>query len=299
MPRGTAIAWRPSIAAELAELAGRGRLQFTEVVAENVDPTRPPLALLDLAQKVTVIPHGVTLGLADASTPDPARLQRLSQLAELFDAPLVSEHLAFVRAADTPDSLHGDVLEAGHLMPPPRTEQMLEVAIENIRHAQQHLPVPLAIENIAALLSWPEDEFDEPEFLARIVAETGVRIVLDVANLHSSATARGTDPYAELVRFPLDAVAYVHVAGGTERDGLYIDTHGHPVPDAVADLLTAYVAHRTRAGATLPGVMLERDTDVRPDAVLGDLDRIDRAVAQGISAGISAGTSAGGDVRTG
>ncbi len=283
MPQGTAIAWRAPIADDLARLADKGRLQFTEVVAENVDPTNPPAALRDLAARVTVIPHGVSLGLADASMPDPSRLDRLGDLAELFDAPLVSEHLAFVRAADTPDALHGDVLEAGHLMPPPRTRQMLEIACENIALAQAELPVPLAIENIAALLSWPEDEFDEPDFLTQIVRETGVRIVLDVANLHASATARGTDPQEELQRFPLDAVAYVHVAGGTERDGLYIDTHGHPVPNSVADLLTAYVAQRTAAGKDLPGIMLERDTDVRPEAVLQDLDVIDRAVVQGLS----------------
>ncbi|WP_460467011.1 MbnB/TglH/ChrH family RiPP precursor modification enzyme [Calidifontibacter terrae] len=283
MPRGSAIAWRAPIATDLARLAAAGRLQFTEVVAENIDPAHAPQPLLDLARQVTVIPHGVSLGLADASTPDPARLQRLSQLAELFDAPLVSEHLAFVRAAETPDALHGDVLEAGHLMPPPRTQQMLEVVVENIEIAQSQLPVPLAIENIAALLRWPEDEFDEPEFLSEIVRRTGVRIVLDVANLHSSATARGTDAYDELLRFPLDAVAYVHVAGGTERDGLYIDTHGHAVPKSVADLLTSYVAHCTAVGAPLPGIMLERDTDIHSEAVLRDLDTIDHAVTQGLS----------------
>lgn len=280
-PTGTAIAWRAPIAAELAAVADQGRLQFTEIVAENIDPMRPPGALMELAEHVTVIPHGVSLGLADASTPDPVRLQRLSQLAELFDAPLVSEHLAFVRAAGTPDALHGDVLEAGHLMPPPRTRQMLEVVVENIGMAQAQLPVPLAIENIAALLSWPEDEYDEPEFLSEIVRRTGVQVVLDVANLHASAVARGTDPYADLLRFPLDAVAYLHVAGGTELDGLYIDTHGHPVPDAVADLLSAFVAQRCAIGAPLPGIMLERDTDVRPEAVLHDLKVIDRAVARG------------------
>lgn len=283
MPRGTAIAWRAPIASELADLAGQGRLQFTEVVAENVDPDRPPAALMKLAEQVTVIPHGVTLGLADASTPDPARLQRLSQLATLFDAPLVSEHLAFVRAAETLDSLHGDVLEAGHLMPPPRTRPMLEVVVENIEIAQEQLSVPLAIENIAALLSWPEDEFDEPEFLSEIVRRTGALVVLDVANLHASALARGTDAYAELLRFPLDSVAYVHVAGGEEQDGLYIDTHGHAVPNAVSSLLSAYVAQRVSAGVPLPGIMLERDTDVRADAVLHDLDVIDAAVAEGVA----------------
>ncbi|MBD2759416.1 DUF692 domain-containing protein [Yimella sp. cx-573] len=280
MPTGTAIAWRPPIAESLAELQRQGRLQFTEVVAENVHLNHVPSALDELAATgVTVVPHGVSLGLADASRPDAGRLAHLAELATRFEAPIVSEHLAFVRAASTPDSLHGDVLEAGHLMPPPRTRDMLEVAVENIRIAQDQLPLPLAIENIAALLSWPEDELDEPDFLSEIVQRTGVFIVLDVANLHSSATARGTDPAAELARFPLEQVAYVHVAGGIERNGLYIDTHGHGVPDAVTDLLTKFV--ELRGNTDLPGVMLERDSDITAEAVLTDLDRIDQAVAAG------------------
>lgn len=287
MPSGTAIAWRPAIASTLARLQQQGRLQFTEVVAENIRGTAPPAELKALADNgVTVVPHGVSLGLADTSFPDPARLAHLAQLAEALDAPLVSEHLAFVRAADGPDALHGDVLQAGHLMPPPRTRDMLEVVVENIRVAQNALPVPLAIENIAALISWPEDEYEEADFLTEIVSRTGVFIVLDVANLHSSATARGADPHADLARFPLDRVAYVHVAGGVERDGLYIDTHGHTVPSAVADLLADYAARTRDQGLRLPGVMLERDTDIHEDAVLADLDCIDAALARGRCAAV-------------
>lgn len=283
MPTGTAIAWRPPIADTLAHLRSHGRLQFTEVVAENIHLDQVPPQLTDLwTGGTTVIPHGVTLGLADASRPDPDRLAHLARLATHFDAPLVSEHLAFVRAASTPDALHGDVLEAGHLMPPPRTRDMLDVVVENVRIAQDQLPVPLAIENIAALIGWPEDEIDEPAFLSEIVERTGVFIVLDVANLHASATARGTDAHEELVRFPLERVAYVHVAGGVERNGLYLDTHGHPVPDAVSELLTAFVAECAMRRSDLPGVMLERDTDVTSEAVLTDLDRIDGAVAKGL-----------------
>ena len=284
MPSGTAIAWRPPIAGTLAHLQREGRLQFTEVVAENIRPGHAPAALTDLLRTgTTVVPHGVTLGLADASRPDTERLNHLASLATEFDSPIVSEHLAFVRAATTPDELHGDVLEAGHLLPPPRTRDMLEVVVENLRVAQEQLPVPLAIENIAAILNWPEDELDEPEFLSEIVHRTGVFVVLDVANLHASAVARGTDPFAELARFPLEQVAYVHVAGGFERDGLYIDTHAHPVPSSVAELLAAFVELASERRNNLPGIMLERDDDITSDAVLHDLDLIDSAVAEGLS----------------
>ncbi|WP_265442954.1 DUF692 family multinuclear iron-containing protein [Flexivirga meconopsidis] len=266
---GTAVAWRPAVAGLVAQLAAAGDLHFTEVVAENihlpaVDPRLESLA----AGGTVVVPHGVSLGLADAARPDAARLRRLADLATHFGSPLVSEHVAFVRACDTPDAMHGDVLEAGHLLPPPRTRDSLAVLADNIRIAGEQLPVPLAVENIAAVMSWPEDELSEPEFLTELTELTDVGIVLDVANLYASAIARGTDPHADLHRFPLHRIAYVHVAGGRWESGFYLDTHADPVLRAVADLLTDLL--ETVAPAS-PGVLLERDEHLSIEAVRADL----------------------------
>ena len=273
--RGTAIAWRREIADLLLEYAEAGALGFTEVIAENTDPTRIDSRLAQLASHVPVIPHGVTLGLAGADQPSPTRLTRLAELALRFDSPVVSEHVAYVRAADTPDSLHPDVLEAGHLLPPPRTAESLAVLVENVRIAQSQLPVPLAVENIAALFVWPEDTFTEADFLTELVSQTGVRLVLDVANLFSSATARGSSAAADLRRFPLEAVEYVHIAGGEFKDGLYVDTHGHDLVEPVVDLLTELVSLYS---GEVPGVMLERDTDVTVEGVRSEYDRLVAAV---------------------
>nr|WP_179483811.1 DUF692 family multinuclear iron-containing protein [Allobranchiibius huperziae] len=281
---GTAIAWRPPIARALLGLRRAGSLAFTEVVAENIDPRAIPAQLRALRDAgTTVVPHGVTLGLAGADAPRGESLERLAELAVAFDAPIVSEHVAFVRAASTADPLHGDVLEAGHLMPPARTRDGLDVLVANVEAAQRVLPVPLALENIAALLSWPEDEYDEPEFLTELTDRTGVLLVLDIANLYSSAIAQGRDPYAELARFPLDRVAYVHIAGGEHRDGLYLDAHAAAVVPEVLDMLSAFVAAavRRRTDGRRPGVLLERDSDIRTAAVLADLEAIDRAVEDG------------------
>ena len=105
----------------------------------------------------------------------------------------------------------------------------------NILAAQAELPVPLAVENIASLVSWPEDEFTEADFLNELVERTGVLLLLDVANLYTAQVNFGLDPAATLDRLPLSEVAYVHVAGGELRDGIWHDTHAHPVTDALWD----------------------------------------------------------------
>ncbi|MFE0652679.1 DUF692 family multinuclear iron-containing protein [Streptomyces sp. NPDC059534] len=249
---GIGIGWRPEIAEAVEALPG---VDWVEVVAENICAGHLPDSLIRLRERgVTVVPHGVSLGLGGADRPDPARLAALGEKALALGAPLVTEHIAFVRAGGPLTAT--PLLEAGHLLPVPRTRDALDVLCENVRIAQEALPVPLALENIAALISWPGEEMTEGRFLAELVERTGVRLLVDVANLHTNHVNRGEDPAKALSELPVDAIAYVHVAGGVERDGVWHDTHAHPVPPAVLGVL-ADLASRVAP----PGVLLERDDD--------------------------------------
>ena len=258
---GTGIGWRPEIADAVERMPG---IDWVEAVAENLCPGHLPESLLRLRERgVTVVPHGVSLGLGGADCPDEARLTALAERAEALGSPLVTEHIAFVRAGGPLTA--SPLLEAGHLLPVPRTRDALDVLCENVRIAQAALPVPLAVENIAALISWPGEEMTEGQFLYDLVDRTGVRLLIDVANLHTNHVNRGEDPAGALDELPVEAIAYVHVAGGFERDGVWHDSHAHPVPRPVLDIL-ADLASRV----TPPGVLLERD-DNFPQA--GELER--------------------------
>ncbi|WP_030752522.1 DUF692 domain-containing protein [Streptomyces sp. NRRL F-5135] len=263
---GIGIGWRPEIADTVEGLAG---VDWVEAVAENVCPGHLPESLLRLRERgVTVVPHGVSLGLGGADRPDPRKLADLAERAEALGSPLVTEHIAFVRAGGGRTA--SPVLEAGHLLPVPRTRDALRVLCENVRIAQDALPVPLAVENIAALISWPDEELSEGRFLAELVERTGVRLLIDVANLHTNHVNRGEDPARALDELPVEAIAYVHVAGGVERDGVWHDTHAHPVTRPVLDVLA-----ELRARIAPPGVLLERDDDFPPAAELaGELAMI-------------------------
>ncbi|WP_159774131.1 DUF692 domain-containing protein [Streptomyces sp. HM190] len=267
---GTGIGWRPEIADAVERMAGRaGGVDWVEVVAENLCPGHLPESLLRLRERgVTVVPHGVSLGLGGADRPDKERLRALAERAEVLGAPLVTEHLAFVRAGGALTA--SPLLEAGHLLPVPRTRDALDVLCENVRIAQDALPVPLALENIAALINWPGEEMTEGQFLYDLVDRTGVRLLIDVANLHTNHVNRGEDPAKALDELPVEALAYVHVAGGFERDGVWHDSHAHPVPQQVLDVL-ADLASRV----TPPGVLLERDENFPEPAELErELDAI-------------------------
>jgi uncharacterized protein (UPF0276 family) len=262
---GVGIGWRPDIAGFVAGLPG---LRFTEVVAESVHLPHVPQGLGELRDRgVTVVPHGVRLSLGGAEPVDSGRVAHLAGCAVALGAPLVSEHIAFVRAGG---------MEAGHLLPVPRTRAALDVLVDNVARTCAELPVPLALEPIAALFDWPDAEYDEAGFLTELLERTGALLLLDVANVYANARNRGEDPARLLDRLPLERIAYVHVAGGAEREGLYHDTHTDPVPSEVLDLVAELCA---RCGP--PGLLLERDGHYPPAAELrAELDAL--AAASGL-----------------
>lgn len=264
---GVGIGWRPELAIWIER---EPSITFVEVIAENVDPTRVvdgPLARLR-GRGVTVIPHGVGLSLGGAEPPAAARIDHLARLARQLEAPFVSEHIAFVRAGG---------IEAGHLLPIPRTRVALEVLADNVHRVQDRLPVPLVLENVAALFTWPDDAMSEGEFLHEVVRRTGVGLLLDVANVHANAWNTGRPATEILDSLPLEAVRYVHVAGGEVEDGIYHDTHAAPVGAEVLTLL-----EEVSARVALPGVLLERDDHFPPAGELArELAVIEAAVARG------------------
>ncbi|MGV9663332.1 DUF692 domain-containing protein [Nocardia niigatensis] len=268
LPAGSlGIGWRREICGLVAALEGIG---FCEVIAETLAPRDSSRRLGPLirrgrgfrdgvgvpeelaalvARGIPAVPHGISLSLGGAEAVDDRRVSHLADCARTLGSPLVSEHIAFVRAGG---------LEAGHLLPVPRTREALDALERNIFRASRQLDVPLAVENIAALFEWPDAEYTEAEFLQELVERTGVYLLLDIANVYANARNTSRDPLAELLRLPAERVAYCHIAGGHESGGRYIDTHVHPVPAEVLALVAEFSADRP-----LP-LMLERDGNYPP-----------------------------------
>ncbi|MRH86493.1 DUF692 family protein [Nocardia sp. SYP-A9097] len=269
LPAGAiGIGWRREICGMIAALEGIG---FCEVIAESLLPqptswralgrlgsglarrraeVAVPEELAELIRRgIPAVPHGISLSLGGAEAVDERRVRHLSECARALGAPLVSEHIAFVRA---------DGVEAGHLLPVPRSREALDALARNISRTQAELDVPLAVENIAALFEWPDAEFTEAEFLQELVERTGVHLLIDIANLYANARNRSRDPLTELLRLPTERLAYCHIAGGHEVGGRYHDTHTHPVPGEVLALVAEFSVDRR-----VP-LMLERDGNYPP-----------------------------------
>ncbi|MDQ3368016.1 MAG: DUF692 domain-containing protein [Myxococcota bacterium] len=261
---GVGLGWRPETAWLIDQ---RPSLGFSEVIAESIDPRRPPRALLAAVERgLPVVTHGVGLSLGGATRPERGRVSRLVEVARILRSPLVSEHLAFCRAGG---------LEAPHFLPVPRTRAQLAILVDNVRWVQDSLDVPFAIENVAAPLRWPGDELAEAEFLAELLARTGSHLLLDASNLHGNLLNFGGDLDGYLAMLPLDRVAYLHVAGGARIETLWRDTHAHRVDATMLEVLARVLA---RTGSR--PVVLERDHHFGTrEALDAELDSIAAVVA--------------------
>jgi uncharacterized protein (UPF0276 family) len=163
------------------------------------------------------------------------------------------------------------------LLPLPRTRDALDTVVENIREAQAMLSVPLAIENISSLFAWPHAEMTDAQFLSETLERTGALLLLDTSNVYANAHNLGLEVADFFDHIPLHRLAYVHVGGGEERDGVYHDTHGHAVTAEALQLVEELCAR-----IEPPGVMLERDDHFPTEAELDtELGRIAAAVERG------------------
>lgn len=256
-----------------AALAWRAPGFWFEVHPENYFVEGGPrLAWLQAIREVHPVSlHGVGLSLAGAAAPDAQHLQRLAALAAWVQPVLVSEHLAWSgwNGARFPD-----------LLPFPRSGEALLRIADNIARVQDTLGRAIAIENPSHYLQLDGHEWDEIDFLRELVRRCGCRLLLDVNNVFVSARNLGYNAAAYLDRFPVEAVAEVHLAGHTPDpafgNGLLIDSHDAPIDAAVWALYARLIA---RAGP-LP-TLIERDGNLPAfDELL-----IEREMAQRVLSG--------------
>jgi uncharacterized protein (UPF0276 family) len=254
------LGWRRELAGSL--LLGPDAVSIVEMTAEACSTAASLREASALAELWPVVVHGVKSSLGSAEGADLGRLRHLGDVARRVRAPLVSEHVAFVRAGD---------IEIGHLTGLPFTREAVAVVARNVARARRELPdVPLLLENVAWSFRWADDAMDEGDFHAEVAAATGCDLLLDVANLYANARNAGRDPVELLGRYPLDRVAMLHVAGGVSERGFYYDTHAHPVPDAVIDLVARVLAIAPR----IP-IIVERDTAFPPfEELLAEVTRL-------------------------
>lgn len=198
------------------------KMDWFEAVSENFmfSAGRPRHVIRQVAERYPVVLHGVSLSIGSSSPLDFDYLRALKTLASEINTPWISDHLCWTGVLG---------LHTHDLLPLPLTEEAFWNTAERIRIVQDFLERPLILENPSTYLSFTHSTIAEPEFLSRLVAETGCGLLLDVNNVYVSCFNAGLDPVAYIEALPHDKIVQMHLAGHQHCGTHIVDTHDRPV----------------------------------------------------------------------
>lgn len=250
-------------------LAERPSVDWFEILTENyLVPGGKPLYYLDRIRALyPMVMHGVSLSIGSSDPLDRGYLAEVRTLIERVQPAWLSDHLCWTGV---------DGLNLHDLLPLPYTEEALWHVVARVRQVQDFLGRQILLENVSSYLTYNASVMSEWEFLAAVATEADCLILLDINNIHVSAFNHGFDPLAYLDGIPINRVRQFHLAGHLNLGTHIVDTHDHPVIDAVWSLYEAAV----RRFGVVP-TMIERDDNI-PELgeLLAELDVARRRAAR-------------------
>jgi len=233
-------------------LDGNPAVDWFEIISENfmVAGGKPRHYLDRIRARYPLAMHGVSLSIGSSDPFDTGYLRQLKQLVREVDPIWVSDHLCWTGNGG---------INSHDLLPLPYTEEAIVHVTSRIDEVQDFLGRELLIENVSTYVSFANAEMDEAAFLSEIVRRSGCRILLDVNNIYVSSRNHGFDADAYVAALPAERIWQIHLAGHSDYGDYVIDTHDHPVCEAVWEL---YARTLERVGPVT--TMIERDDAIPP-----------------------------------
>jgi uncharacterized protein len=236
----------------------------------------PERRVFDAARRrcgsLPVTMHGVSLSIGSAHGMYAPSLAMMDRLRTEWPFHWYSEHLQFQTTVD----INGESEETGIPFPLPPTIEAAELVAGRATFIQHRYGVPFLLENPAHYLpDLPADTEIGDEFglMERIIALSGCGQLLDLHNLYCNARNFDFDPFAALSRIRFDCVGEIHVAGGSWRDGFYMDAHDGRVPEPVWDLLEETLLRGRGIPAIVFEILDEYLERLGPDGIARELER--------------------------
>jgi len=219
--------------------------------------------LLDLPGRKLV--HSVGTPVGGTVRPDPAQLVLLRDTIRHLDAPWASDHLSFNQ---TPE------FATGFFLPPRQTVAGIETVTTSIADLQDALPVPIAVETGVNYLRPRADELEDGEFVGRVVESADCGLLLDLHNIFANGL-NGRQPVSEyLEALPLERVWEVHLAGGMELDGFWLDAHSGAIPDPLYRICEDVIPQLPNLGAIVFEIFPSFVPEVGLELVEEQLERL-------------------------
>jgi hypothetical protein len=202
-----------------------------------------------LSEKYPVTAHGLSLSIGSPEGLDWNFLKQVKQFLQDYNVTVYSEHLSYSKCNNA---------HLYDLLPIPFRHDAVKHIVERIKQVQDFLGRKITME-IVSYYTPVAAEMTEVEFVNEIIKGSDCNLLLDVNNVYVNAFNHNYDAHNFIDQFPLDTVAYIHMAGHEKvSEDLIIDTHGQPIIDPVYKLFE-YTVNKLQSPVP---VLLERDFNI-------------------------------------
>jgi uncharacterized protein (UPF0276 family) len=176
-----------------------------------------------------IVSHSIGLSIGSAHRFRDEHLAQIARWHADLDFAWHSDHLAFNLVTDTA----GSEYLLGVPFPVTRDGQMLDLLTARIAEVRRRIDLLFLLENNVNYIGDAAAEFDEPRFLNELCVRTKCGLLLDLHNVYVDVCNGSADWDSYLSAIDLDNVHEIHLAGGLELNGVYLDAHSGAVPDIV------------------------------------------------------------------
>jgi uncharacterized protein (UPF0276 family) len=224
-----------------------------------------------VAEGRTLAGHGIGLSLPSAIPLDEEFVKAVAEMSEsLGGFAWYSEHLSvfITPKGSVPNA------QAGLGLPVVYDEETVEIVSGKLERLKQALGCPLLLENGSFFTPVPDQEMSEPEFLNRLYAEGHCSTLLDLHNLYVGWRNGSPEPAEYIEALNPDAVMEIHLGGGDDFAGFYMDSHSSVTPPEVWEVAFKYIRRFRNLRAITFEFQETYYEDIGPDALVRELERM-------------------------
>lgn len=194
--------------------------------------------------------HGLDLSVGTPERIDEGYCNKLETVINETNCHWFSDHISLTKIEN---------IEVGHLMPISFNEENIELIVSKVKSLTKRISKPFLLENITYYYKIPNSNIAEEDFITQILNRADCGMLLDLNNLYLNSLNHCYDPYEFLNKLPLERVVEIHLAGGSYKENMHVDTHANAISKEVWELFD-YVAKFV----PFRGVVIERDANFEP-----------------------------------
>ncbi len=229
-----------------------------------------------LAQGRLLAAHGLGLSLPSAMPLDECFVEAVAAMsADMGGFRWFSEHLSvfLTPRGSVPNA------QAGLGLPVVYDEESFQLIAGKLQRLREALGCRILLENGAFFTPVPDMEMSEPAFLNRLHAEGHCGTLLDLHNLYVGALNGGMPMQQYLDELDPDAVEEIHLAGGDDFAGFYMDSHSGLTPLEVWRHAFEYVPRFRRLRAITFEFQETYHERIGTQALVAELERMHELAA--------------------